>query len=200
MIYLGLRSLAAADLAVMPDAVKAECLRGYERAAAMLTAGRAWMLGSYTASHGYSADAEYSAGAWLRHRTRVTKTATRGHVAWARRAAAHPHIVAALAEGTVVTESVARAICGWTDRLPQDCRAAADQILVVAARAGADERDLAGLAAEILARSQPDTDQDGPDDGFDDRDVRLETTYDGAGVIDREPDPGVRSGGHRGAR
>ncbi len=183
MIYLGLRSLAAADAAAMPDAVKAECLHGYERAAAMLTAGRAWILGSFTAEQGYSADAEYSAGAWLRHRTKVTKAAARGHVAWARRAAAHPAVLAALAEGTVVTESVGRAICCWTDRLPADCRDAADQILVAAARAGADEWDLAGLSAEMLARSQPGPDQDGPDNRFGDRSLRLETTYDGAGVI-----------------
>ena len=111
-----LRFAAAADPAAMPDAIKAECLHGYEQAAAMLTAGRAWILGSYTASHGYSADAEYSAGAWLRHRTKVTKTAARAHVAWVRRAEAHPAVVAALAEGTVLTESVARAICRWTDR------------------------------------------------------------------------------------
>lgn len=83
----------------------------------------------------------------------------------------------------MLTESVARAICCWTDRLPADCRDAADQILVAAAWAGADEWDLAGLAAEILARSHPDADQDGPDDGFGDRGVRLETTYEGAGVI-----------------
>ena len=81
MIYLGLRSLAAADAAAMPDAVKAECLHGYEQAAAMLTAGRAWMLAAFTAGQGYSADAEYSAGAWLRHRTTVTKAAARAHVA-----------------------------------------------------------------------------------------------------------------------
>ena len=177
----GLRFAACADAAAMPDAVKAECLHDYERAAAMLTAGRAWILGSFTAEQGYSADAEYSAGVWLRHRTKVTKTAARGHVAWSRRATAHPAVLAALAEGTVLSESVGRAVCCWTDRLPADCREAADQILVAAARAGADEWDLAGLAAEIYARSRP-TD-DGPDDRFGDRDVRLETTYDGAGVI-----------------
>src|ERR1700685_159087 len=94
-----LRFAAAAAPAAMPDAVKAECLHGYERAAAMLTAGRAWILGSYTAGQGYCADAEYSAGAWLRHRTKVTKAADRGHVAWSRRADAHPHVLAALAEG-----------------------------------------------------------------------------------------------------
>ncbi len=173
---------AAADPAGLPDAAKADCLRGYERAAALLTAGRAWLLGSYTASQGYSADAEYSAGAWLRHRTKVTRAAARGHVAWARRAAAHPQVLAELAEGTVLTESMARAICGWTDRLPADCRASADAILVAAARAGAEERDLAGLAAEIYARSLP-ADDDGPGDGFGDRSVRLETTFGGAGVI-----------------
>jgi len=177
-----LRFAAAADLAAMPDAIKAECLHGYEQAAAMLTAGRAWILGSYTASHGYSADAEYSACAWLRHRTKVTKIAARGHVAWVRRAEAHPAVVAALAEGTVLTESVARAICRWTDRLPEDCRPSADAILVAAARAGVDEWDLAGLAAEIYARSLP-TDDDDPQDGFADRSVRLETTFEGAGVI-----------------
>jgi len=177
-----LRFAAAADPAAMPDAIKAECLHGYEQAAAMLTAGRAWILGSYTASHGYSADAEYSACAWLRHRTKVTKIAARGHVAWVRRAEAHPAVVAALAEGTVLTESVARAICRWTDRLPEDCRPSADAILVAAARAGVDEWDLAGLAAEIYARSLP-TDDDDPQDGFADRSVRLETTFEGAGVI-----------------
>ena len=175
-----LRSVAAADPTELPAAVQAECLELSEQVGAVLTAGRAWILGAYTASHGYTADAAYSATAWLRHRTKVTKAAARGHVAWARRAAAHPHVVVGLAEGTVLTESMARAICAWTGRLPRDCQDAADQILVAAARAGADERDLAGLAREILARSEPDADQD---DGFEDRDLRLETTYDGAGVM-----------------
>jgi hypothetical protein len=43
--------------------------------------------------------------------------------------------------------------------------------------------DLAGLAEEIYARSRPDTPDDSPDDGFDDRSVRLETTFQGAGVL-----------------
>ncbi len=147
-----LRFAAAADPAAMPDAAKAACLHGYEQAGAMLTAGRARTLGSFTASQGYAADAEYSAGAWLRHQTRVTKTAARGQVAWARRAVAHPRVIAALAEGSVLSESVGRSVCCWSDRLPEGCREAADQILVTAARAGADEWDLAGLAAEMYAR------------------------------------------------
>ena len=119
----GLRFAAAGDFAALPDAVKAECLHDYEQAAAMLTAGRAWTLASYTVGQGYAADAEYSAGAWLRHRTKVTKAAARAHVAWSRRAVAHPGVLAALAEGTVLSESVGRAVCCWTDRLPEDCRA-----------------------------------------------------------------------------
>ena len=93
-------------------------------------------------------------------------------------------MVAALAEGTVLTESMARLICGWTDKLPADCRDAADGILVTAAGAGARPGDLAGLAAEIYARSLPG-DQEDHDllPSFEDRQVRVETTFGGAGVI-----------------
>ena len=40
----------------------------------------------------------------------------------------------------------ARIICTWTDKLPGDCRPDADAILVGAAGAGMDLRDLAALA------------------------------------------------------
>ena len=113
-----------------------------------------------TASQSYSADADYSPTAWLIHRTCITKGAARGHRVWARRAVTHPRVVAALAEGTVLSESMAAMICQWTDRLPESCRDAADEILVAAARAGARKEDLAALAAEIYARSLPDQDDD----------------------------------------
>jgi Domain of unknown function (DUF222) len=111
----------------------------------------------------------------------VTKGAVRGHLGWARRVAAHPVVAGALAEGNVLTESIARTVCGWTGQLPQACRDTADAILVAAARAGARQQDLAELAAEIYARSLSGT--DAPQDTFEDRKVILETTYDGAGVI-----------------
>jgi Domain of unknown function (DUF222) len=88
----------------------------------------------------------------------------------------------ALAEGTVLSESMARLICVWTGRLPASCREAADEILVAAARAGARKEDLAGLAAEIYARSLPQ-DQDDPEPAFEDRRLRVETPFAGAGVI-----------------
>jgi hypothetical protein len=45
-----------------------------------------------------------------------------------------------------------------------------------------DLQDVAELAMEIYQRSLPDTDGD-PDDGFEDRAVKLETTFQGAGVL-----------------
>ena len=64
----------------------------------------------------------------------------------------------------------------------------ADEILLGAALGGADLRDLAGLAAEILARSRP-ADPDGKDEVFQDGTVRLETTFDGAGMLTRDLSP-----------
>ena len=65
----------------------------------------------------------------------MTKGAAPGHLGWSRRAVTHPQVMEALAEGTVLTESMARTVCGWTDKLPEDCRQPADAILVAAARA-----------------------------------------------------------------
>jgi pimeloyl-ACP methyl ester carboxylesterase len=182
MLRAALGYLATADPAAMAAEAQAECLQALERADAVSTVARAWILGAFTAGQGYAADADYSPRAWLIHRTRVTRGAAAAHTAWARRAAAHPQVAAELAEGQVLTESMARTICQWSDKLPRDCREAADAILVAAARAGADQQGLLELAAEIYARSLPEN----PDDdvpAFEDRSVRLETTFQGAGVI-----------------
>ena len=189
MVLTGLRHLAVADPTALATAAQAECLQSLEQAEAILTAARAWYLSAFTASQGYSADADYSATSWLIHRTRVTKGAARGHLGWARRTDTHPQVLAALAEGTVVSESMARVICGWTDKLPQACRPDADEILLVAAQAGGHQEDIAALAAEIYARSLPD-DRDGQSGlDFEDRQVRVETTFEGAGVISGDLTP-----------
>ncbi len=182
MVRAGLGFLATADATQMVTEEQAQCLQALEQVTAMGTAARASILAAFTSGQGYSEDADYSPRAWLINRTRITKGAAVAYTAWVRRAAAHPKIAQALVKGEM-SESVARAICQWTDKLAEDCRDAADEILIAAATAGMDLRDLAALAWEILDRARPDTPDSDPDDGFDDRAVRLETTFDGAGVL-----------------
>jgi hypothetical protein len=159
MLRAAMEFLSAADATEMVSDEQAQCLHALEQVTAMGTAARASILGAFTAGQGYAADADYSPRSWLIHRTRVTRGAAAAHAAWARRAAAHPQVAAALAEGGPVSESYTRTICEWSDKIPQDCRDAADAILAAAARAGAAQQDLAGLAAEIYARSLPDPDR-----------------------------------------
>ena len=118
MVLTGLSHLAAADPTAMTVQAQAECLQALEQGDAISAAARARILVAFTAGQGYSADADYSPTSWLIHRTRITKGAARGHLGWARRAVAHQTVVAALAEGTVLSESMARTVCGWTDKLP----------------------------------------------------------------------------------
>jgi hypothetical protein len=182
MVHAALGWLAGADATAMGAGEQARCLKMLEQASSMGTAARASVLAAFTSGQGYCADADYSPRAWLIHKTRITKGAAVGHTAWARRTAAHPQVVHALAEGKM-SESFGRTICQWTDRLPEDCRLAADAILVTAAKAGMDLRDLGGLAAEMYERSRPDIPDEDPDRAFEDRAVRLETTFQGAGVL-----------------
>ena len=188
MVRAGLGYLAAADATAMAAQTQARCLQVLEQATAMGTAARASILAAFTSGQGYCADADYSPRAWLISRTRVTKGTAVAYTAWARRAAAHPGVAAVLAAGEL-PESFARTICTWTGKLPEDCRQAADAILLLAAKAGADLRDLAGLAAEIYARSLPGDPGGDRDQAFEDRPVRLETTFGGAGVLAGELSP-----------
>ena len=180
----------SADAGKMATEAQAECLLALEQLDAVKTATRARLLDAFNAGQGYAADADYSPRSWLIHRTRITKGAAAAHLAWVRRTAAHPRVAAALADGDV-SESYARKICEWDDKLPRDCRDAADAILLAAARAGAQLTDLVELAAEIYTRSlpAPDPDDDRPDETFEDRRVTVETTFDGAGVLNGDLTP-----------
>jgi hypothetical protein len=187
MLDGALAYLSAADPTQMPAVIQAQALTTLERADARTTAARAAILAAFTASQGYCDDGDYGPRSWLIHRTRVTKGTATSHTGWARRARTHPRVLAALAAGDL-SQSYARVICGWTDRLPGDCLDNADAILVAAAEMGMDLRDLAALAAEIEARSRPDApDEDGP--RFEDRAVKLETTFGGAGVMTGDLSP-----------
>ena len=188
MVRAGLGYLAAADPAGLATEEQAQVLRELERDEAVLTAARAWSLAAFTAGQGYCGDADYSPRAWLMHHTGITRGAAAAHTAWARRADGHRLVVAALAAGQV-SESYGRAICTWTDKLPAGSRDAADEILLAAAGAGMGLRDLAGLAGEMYQRSRPDGPDEDPGRGFEDRGVRLETTFGGAGVLSGDLTP-----------
>ena len=177
----GLGYLAALDPAQLPVCEQARLLHVLEQAHALETAARTGILGGFTAAQGYHDDGDYSPKSWLTNRTGITKGAATAHTEWVKRAGAHPRVIAALA-AREISESFGRKICDWTGQLPQECQDSADAILVAAALSGASLADLARLAAEIYARSRP-PDPDGPDDGFEDRSVRLETTFEGAGVL-----------------
>jgi hypothetical protein len=177
--------LTGADAAHLPAAEQAACLSALERAASRHTAARASILAAFTAQSGFAGDGQHSARAWLIWQTSVTAGAATGAVGWMKRLAAHPAVGRALAAGDV-SASWAREICGWTARLPADKRDDADRILLAAAAGGADLAALAGLAEEMHRRSCP---PDAEDDGFDDRRLRLDRTFRGAGRLDADLTP-----------
>jgi Domain of unknown function (DUF222) len=182
MVRAGLQFLAAADATAMTAEEQAQCLRDLEQTDAIATAARASFLAAFTVGKGYSADADYSVRAWLMHKTGITRGAAAHHTAWAKRSEAHPKVVAALAVGDL-SESYGRAICRWTDKLPEKFREESDELLLAAAAAGLGLRDLAALFAEMYERARGDLPDEDPDGPLEDRAVRLETTFQGAGVL-----------------
>ena len=180
MVRAGLGYLTACDAASLGTPVQAEALIGLEQAEAQHTAARARLLAAFSAQQGHHADGQYGPAAWLRAFTRVTNGAATGAVKWARRLAAHPALADALAAGQL-SVSWARALCEWTDQLPEDRRGDADAILLAAVLGGAGLVDLAALAEQMIERSRTTPDRDR--DRFDDRAVWLETTIGGAGRL-----------------
>jgi hypothetical protein len=182
MALAGLNYLAAADATAMPVEEQAQCLRGLEQVNSVVTAARTSILGAYSAGQGYTADADYSPRAWLIHKTGVTRGAAVAYTAWVRRAKAHPLVADRLAAGEV-SESVARTLCLWTDKLPEERRENADKILSDAAVSGLGLADLARLFAEIYERSKAEEPGQDDNESFEDRALRLVTTLGGAGVL-----------------
>jgi uncharacterized protein DUF222/HNH endonuclease len=181
--------LAAADWASLGTQAHGEILGRLQRAQAKLTAVNAAVLAAFTAQSGYEPDGHRSAMAWLTNRTGISRGAAAGAIGWQRRLARHGAIAGAMAAGAV-SESWAKEIAGWTDPLPPAERDQADEILLEAAVAGVRLADL-----EVLARSiwetwkarHPDPDDgnggSGDADGFEDRRLRLGTTFGGAGKL-----------------
>jgi hypothetical protein len=188
MLTAAMGYLAAADARAMTAEEQARCLRVLERANSVGAAARTSVLGAFGSGRGYSADADYSPRAWLIHKTGVTKGAAVAYTAWVRRAEDHPRVLAALATGDL-PESAARILCQWTSRLPEDQRDLAEEKLVAAALAGMSLQDLAGLYGEIYEQARSASPDEDKDEVFDDRAVRLITTFAGAGVMSGDLTP-----------
>jgi hypothetical protein len=136
------------------------------------------VLAAFATQGGFEEDGHGTARTWLKWQARVTSGAAAGAVGWARRLAAHPVVAAAMAAGEL-SESWAKQVCEWTDRLPAGRQGDADEILAAAARAGADLAGLGGLAQEMYERTRRDGDRAEPAD----RAVWLGTTIGGAGRV-----------------
>ena len=188
MLQSALGYLAAADPTAMTATEQARCLRVLEQANSAGTAARTSVLGAFASAQGPGADAEYSPRAWLIHKTGVTRGAAMSYTAWVRRADEHPRVFTAMAAGEL-PESVARLLCQWTNQLPEDQRDLADDKLVAAAAAGMGLRDLAELFGEIYEQARSASPDQDKDETFDDRAVRLITTFQGAGVLSGDLTP-----------
>ena len=189
MLRAALGHLASVDPAALTVEEQARCLRVLEESNAVAVAARTLVLGAFAAARGYAEDGDCGLRAWLMHHTGITQGAAASHIAWTKRTPAHPEIARAMAAGEL-SESAARTLCGWIDKMPEECRGKAGEVLVAAALSGLGLPDLAALAGEIMDRARPrglpDGDGEGTrvrDEAFEDREVRLETTFQGAGVL-----------------
>ena len=177
-----LRFLAAQDAAALPAQAAADQLRALERTDAVGSALRGRLLEVFDAQDGHLADGQRTTRTWLIHSLRVTRGQAAEHLAVQALARGHRVLHAALAEGWVLTKSEALQLARWTRTIPDQYRAAAEDILAAAARAGVNLRGLAAICAEIRAcTARPDPDDD--NDKHLDRGVSLGTTFEGAGVV-----------------
>ena len=175
-------SLAGAGPTELTPEEVARRLRVLEQVDAMGAAARGRLLEAFDVQDGSIADGQRTIRTWLVNCTRVTRRQASEHRAVQALARQHLVLLAALAEGHVVSKSVALQLAKWTRAIPDEYRTQAEEILVAAARAGADLRSLGAICAEIRYRTAP-PDPDDEQDKHLDRGVSLDTTFDGAGVI-----------------
>src|SRR5579863_8031995 len=172
--------LADLDSAQLPVEALATCVRRMVQADAVTAVAWARMLAAYDAMDGHLADGQRSLGAWLVHMARVTRGQAAQFKAMRALPRDHEPLLAGL-RAKALTTSQALQLAKWTREIPAEFRGPAEEILVAAARAGADLRALARICAEVRSRTVP-PDPDGRDPGLD-RALVLDTTLDGAGVL-----------------
>ena len=184
MLHGSLDYLTAAEWWDAGGRAQAMALRSLGAAQSKWTVAHAGALAAFEASGGYAADGHPTPRAWLRHQVQAAGRAARDLEDWTGRLAAHPLLCDAMAAGEL-SESWARQLAAWNDRLPSEEIGKADAILLDAVRAGLSlHPDIARLAQaiyEAVRGRQPD--EDLPGDGYEDRDLRLKTTLGGAGIL-----------------
>ena len=172
--------LADVDAASLPAEALAQLLLGMEQADAVWAVAWARYLAAFDAKDGHQADGQKTLRTWLVHMARVTRAQAAQYQALRALPRHHEPLLAGL-RTRAVTKSVALQLAKWTQQIPAEFRTQAEEILVAAARAGADLRALAQICAEIRSRTVP-PDPDGQDPDLD-RALFLDTTLDGAGVL-----------------
>jgi hypothetical protein len=171
----------APDAAGLDGAACGAALVALGEISARLAAAQTEFLRRFDAADAHDADGYGSSSAWLAAKTRISRKDARAAVRDMRMFGQRPLLRDAVAAGQI-SRSWAAAIQQWTKDLPAAMWPETDKILLDAAAAGADEDDLVtivGLAFEKWRQQQPDRDED----RFEDRWVRLGTTFGGAGVV-----------------
>jgi len=144
------------------------------------------MLRRFDADYGHDADGYGTAAAWLAAKTRLRPNDARAAVKQMNLLRRHPLLDQATTTGDL-TVSWARQLADWTRRIDdEDLQAQADQVLLGAAKAGADLDDLhliAQAAYEAWRAQEPDPEEDPRGKGFADRYLQLDTTFERAGRL-----------------
>jgi len=173
--------LADVNPAELPAEALGPLLRQMAQADSVWAVAWAKFLAAFDAKDGHLADGQRTARAWLVNVVRVTRAQAARYQAMQALAREHQPLLAGL-RTKAVHKSVALQLAIWTQAIPAEFRAQAEDILVAASRAGADLRALAEICAEIKYRTAPPDPDDTKDPALD-RALFLDTTLDGAGVL-----------------
>ena len=177
--------LAAADASQLPATVTAEVLRTLEKLDAAEAAVRGRLLWYFDLQRGYEGEGYGGVGNFVRYGTRVTKGQKDAHIALMKARDVHRPFEQGLLDGHL-SVSVARRVGKLTAKIDDDgIRACVDEMIVTAAMAGSTEHDLMVIAGAAVERFAPPD----PDKPVKDRDLTLDTTFEGAGVLRGELTP-----------
>ena len=182
MARAGMAFLARVDAASMPAGALGEALEALEQLGATGAAAQGRLLTAFDAMDGACEWGQRTWRSWAVSHLRVSRGQAGEYRELMRLCREYPMLAAALAEGTVMPRSMAVMAAKWLRSVPAEFRGEAEEIVVAAARNGADLATLARIIAEITARvARPD--DDGGKDPLPDRGVFLDTTFEGAGVL-----------------